>query len=282
MIAYHKTMAAALALVLASCTTAGGESHLAAGEHIYRIASEQDLRIEIVYPDNHEVSEASASAIILLHGGGWRFGTPRWTSSTASMFAKNGLVALNAEYRLSQDGLTPADAFADACAALAWTRENAVSLGVNPDRIGFYGVSAGGHLAASTATVGCGGNVGSPALLILYSPAIRTSRDGWFQKLLGSDGEAIDFSPFEHVRPTTPATLIVSGEADTLTPHRYAIGFCDQMQELGNRCEVESFKAAGHLLTRNLENQESDFDPAPENVERARAAIIAFLESEGF
>jgi hypothetical protein len=54
------------------------------------------------------------------------------------------------------------------------------------------------------------------------------------------------------------------------------------MRAIGNRCEIESFADAGHLLTRDLENQESDFDPAPENLERAREAIIAFLASEGF
>lgn len=278
----RKSVSVVLTVLLGACASINTEPLLPAGEHIYREVADQNLSLSVSYPANHEANEEPSSAMILLHGGGWRFGSPRWTASTAAMLAESGIVALNTEYRLSRNGLTPADAFADACAALVWARTNASSLGVDPNRIGFYGVSAGGHLAASTATVGCEGNVKGPDLLVLYSPAIRTSRDGWFQKLLGPSREAVELSPFEHVEPTTAPTLIISGEDDTLTPHRYAVGFCETMREVGNRCEVESFSSAGHLLTRNLQNQESDFDPAPESLERARAAIIAFLKSEGF
>jgi acetyl esterase/lipase len=281
-VAVYKFVTGVLALFLAACTTTDVAPRLASGEHIYRTVSDQGLTLSVSYPASQPESGEPRSAMILLHGGGWRFGSPRWTASTASLLAENGIVALNTKYRLSLDGKTPADALEDACAALVWARENADSLGVDPGRIGFYGVSAGGHLAASTATVGCGQDIAGPDLLVLYSPAIRTSHDGWFQKLLGADLKAVDYSPFEHVKPTTPATLIVSGEEDTLTPHRYAVGFCEQMRAIGNRCDIESFAAAGHLLTRDLNNQENDFDPAPENLERTRDAIIAFLESEGF
>lgn len=281
-VALNKFATGVLALFLAACTTTSVEPRLASGEHIYRTVSDQNLTLSVSYPASQPESGEPHSAMILLHGGGWRFGSPRWTASTASLLAEKGVVALNTEYRLSRDGISPADALADACAALTWARDNADSLGVDPSRIGFYGVSAGGHLAASTATVGCGQDIEGPDLLVLYSPAIRTSRDNWFQKLLRADLKAVDFSPFDHVKPTTPATLIISGEEDTLTPHRYAVGFCEQMRKTGNRCEIESFEAAGHLLTRDLENQESDFDPAPENLARARVAIISFLDSEGF
>jgi acetyl esterase len=178
--------------------------------------------------------------------------------------------------------VTPADALQDVCAALAWARENSSVLGIDPQRIGFYGVSAGGHLAASTATVGCGERADTPDLLVLYSAAIRTSHDRWFQNLVGEQHAPTAFSPFDHVGADTPATLIVSGEEDTLTPHRFAVGFCEKMKVSGNRCEIEAFAGVGHLLTRNLENQESDFDVAPESIARARQAILAFLQSEGW
>lgn len=279
-----KIQAGLLALLLTACATVSNGPHerLAAGEHVYRTASNQDLTVTVSYPSSQMELEEPYAAMILLHGGGWRFGSPRWTASTASLMAEHGIVALNAQYRLSLDGVTPEDAIADACAALAWARKNADSLGIDGGRIGFYGVSAGGHLAASTATVGCERDIEGPDLLILYSPAIRTSHDRWFQKLVGVGHDPAAFSPYDHVKQDTPSTLIISGEEDTLTPHRYAMGFCERMREEGNRCEIRSFEAAGHLLTRNLANQESDFDPAPENVELARGAIISFLKSEGF
>ena len=271
-----------LSLLLASCTTMGEApaAPLAAGEHVYRSASGQDLTITVTYPGTP--SDRPRPAMILLHGGGWRFGSPAWTASTAELMAANGIVALNAQYRLSVGELTPADALDDACAALAWARENASALRVDPRRIGFYGVSAGGHLAASTATVGCKDGTAPPDLLMLYSPAIRTSHDGWFQRLVGTEHAPTAYSPFDHVRNDTPPTFIVSGVEDTLTPHAYAVGFCEQMAAAGNRCEIEAFEGVGHLLTRNLANQESDFDVAPESIERARGAILGFLRREGF
>lgn len=273
-----------MALLVTACTTVKDRPRelLAPGEHVYRTASEQELTLTITYPSSQWEPDVPNAAMILLHGGGWRFGSPRLTASTASLMAEHGIVALNTQYRLSLDGLTPEDAIADACAALAWARKNAESLGIDRRRIGFYGVSAGGHLAASTATIGCEQSIQGPDLLVLYSPAIRTSHDGWFQKLVGPGHDPAAFSPYDHVKQDTPSTLIISGEEDTLTPHRYAVDFCEMMREKENRCEIRSFKAAGHLLTRDLANQESDFDPAPENIKLAREAIITFLRTEDF
>jgi acetyl esterase/lipase len=36
-------------------------------------------------------NEGSRPAMILLHGGGWRFGSPRWTASTAKLMATHGI-----------------------------------------------------------------------------------------------------------------------------------------------------------------------------------------------
>lgn len=55
-----------------------------------------------------------------------------------------------------------------------------------------------------------------------------------------------------------------------------------RVTERGRICEVHVYPGVGHLLTRNLANQESDFDPDPE----ARADGIAqhhrFLRTLGF
>jgi acetyl esterase/lipase len=278
-----KILALALPFALAACPSllSAIGVKLGEGDHVYHRASGQDLTVTVSYPDKEKHTGPHA-AMILLHGGGWRSGSPAWTASTADFMVENGIVALNTQYRLSRDGLTPKDAMDDACAALAWTRANAEALNIDIGRIGFYGVSAGGHLAASTATIGCGDWVDTPSVLVLYSPAIRTSHDGWFQKLAGDAYGPEDLSPYDHVRFKSASTLIISGEEDTLTPHAYAVEFCENMDAVGNICEVEAFEGVGHLLTRNLANQESDFDVAPESIERARAAILDFLKREGF
>jgi acetyl esterase/lipase len=196
------------------------------------------------------------------------------------------MVAISVEYRLSVDGLTPIDALDDVCAALAWAHENTSKLGIHEARIAAYGVSAGAHLAATTATVGCAGRGAGgdsrPDALLLWSPALDVTIDGWFRRLLRDRAVAIDYSPAQHVGLSTPPTSIVIGEEDTLTPLAGAERFCTRLVQRGQRCELHVYEGLGHLLTRNLANQESDFDPDPE----ARADGIAqherFLVELGF
>ena len=222
-----------------------------------------------------------ANAILLFHGGGWSRGEPAWTFVTAQRFADSGLVAVAVQYRLSTGDVTPIDALNDACAAFAWIRSQAAEFGLT-GLVAGYGVSAGGHLVAATATVGCPGKSVGPDALLLWSPALDPVGDGWFARLLQGRATAADLSPARHVGPSTPPTCVVHGNKDTLTPLAGVRRYCAAMDALGQRCEVHVYPGVGHLLTRNLTNQESDFDPDPV----ARADGIAqqqrFLRSLGF
>ena len=164
-------------------------------------------------------------AIILLHGGGWVAGEPAWTFASARRYAAAGFVAIAVQYRLSDERVTPVDALADVCAAIRWTRAESAVLGIDPSRIAASGVSAGGHLAAAAATIGCGNGggafgIGGPDALVLWSPAVDVSRDGHFRRILRDRGPVAAYSPVEHVRPSMPPVHIVQGERDTLTPLR--------------------------------------------------------------
>jgi acetyl esterase/lipase len=223
----------------------------------------------------------------LFHGGGWSAGSADWTFDSARRFAGLGFVAISVEYRLSQGEETPIEALADTCAAFRWVRQHADELSVDPKRVAGYGVSAGGHLVAAAATVRCptdGTNSISsgPDALLLWSPALDVAADAWFGKLLQGRASAKDYSPVEHVGHSTPPTSIVHGAKDTLTPLSGVKRFRDRMTQLGRICELNVHENVGHLLTRNLVNQESDFDPDP----GARAAGIAqherFLRERGF
>lgn len=202
--------------------------------------------------------------VLLLHGGGWSAGEPAWVFSAARRFAEAGLIAIPIEYRLSGGALTPIDALADVCAALQWARVTAAALGADSTRVAIYGVSAGGHLAAATATIGCGETIRGPDALVLLSPAVDVAADGHFERLLLGRAPVLAFSPVEHVPSRVPPTFIVQGERDSLTPLRGARRFCAEGVATGAICELQVYPGLGHLLTRNLANQESDFDPDPE------------------
>jgi acetyl esterase/lipase len=253
---------------------------------MYREAGGQQLQAHVFFPVVVDAGEGNA-AVLLFHGGGWSVGSPEWTFDAARRFASHGMVAIAVEYRLSSQEVTPIDALADACAAFRWADDQAEDLHIDRDRIAGYGVSAGGHLVAATATIGCppDGQVDArlrPDALLLWSPALDLAHDGWFHRLLQDRGTSAEYSPVEHVGPSTPPTSIVIGEKDTLTPLSGSRAFCQRLVEQGPVCQVNSYPGVGHLLTRNLANQESDFDPDPEMVADGIERHLQFLRELGF
>ncbi|QDX25587.1 alpha/beta hydrolase [Sphingomonas suaedae] len=243
----------------------------------YKTVGQTSLAAHIFSPANRR---SPAPAILLFHGGGWQVGEPQWTYGAAKLLRADGLVAISIEYRLSRGTVTPGDAVADACDAFAWVRRNAAELGVDPTRIGGYGVSAGGHLVAAAGLGACG-DVRGPDVMLLWSPALDLERDGWFGKLMqGRDVAAI--SPLRLAVAGGPPTVIIQGERDTLTPLSGANAFCARLTAKGGTCQLKTYPGLGHLLTRNLANQESDFDIDPNADKDGDATIAAFLRAQGY
>lgn len=88
-------------------------------------------------------------AILHLHGGAWvMYG--KWPPANVFL-ARAGFVTVSADYRLAPGAVFPAQ-LQDARAAVRWLRAHAAELGVDPGRIGAWGVSAGAHLAGLLGT----------------------------------------------------------------------------------------------------------------------------------
>lgn len=96
---------------------------------------------------------ASRPALLHVHGGGMIIGSARsMRHGPAGMAAALGMPVASVEYRLAPEHPFPAPQ-QDCLAALHWLAGNAKALGVDPDRIGITGESAGGGLAAATALI---------------------------------------------------------------------------------------------------------------------------------
>jgi acetyl esterase/lipase len=91
-----------------------------------------------------------APVILFLHGGGWRFGDRRLAPDLKRHFAECGFAMVSADYRLSGEATFPA-ALEDVKTAIRWIRHSAPDFGFDGSRIGLWGSSAGGHLAALAA-----------------------------------------------------------------------------------------------------------------------------------
>ncbi len=254
--------------------------------YVYRELNGRALKLYVFTPEVKKTDNPMA-IMLLFHGGGWFVGTAEWTFPSARRFAALGMVTVAVEYRLSKDTVTPIDALDDTWAAFRWVREHAKKLNIDPARVAGYGVSAGGHLVAAAATIKCPGDEvngtnSAPDLLLLWSPALDVANDGWFRKLLQGKASASDLSPAAHAGAGTPPTCIVHGEKDTLTPLSGTQKFCDRVMQAGGICELNVYKGVGHLLTRNLENQEDDFDPDPVKRADGISKLEQFLQKRGY
>lgn len=229
---------------------------------IYKTIDDVELPIHIFEPDGHQPSD-KRPAIVFFFGGGWASGSPAQFQYHCQYLASRGMVAMTAEYRVSsRHSVKAASCVADAKSAIRWVRLNAEKLGVDPRRIASGGGSAGGHLAAAVGTIdefdepGEDSAISSvPNAMMLFNPAlvlapIRDFSGGnWdrladFQKRMGVEPERI--SPFHHVHPGQPPTIIFHGTDDKTVPYVTAELFTRKMNRLGNRCELASFAGQGH------------------------------------
>jgi acetyl esterase/lipase len=252
---------------------------------VYATISGKDLKAYLFFPNQRDAGKPRP-AIVLFHGGGWNEGEPEWVFRQARHFAERGMVAIAAQYRLSdQQMVTPLDAIADARSVIHWLRCKAAELNIDAKRIAAGGVSAGGHLAASTAIFVApefeDKVSASPNALVLWFPAVSLGSDGWAQKLLGNRANARDISPDEHIRKGLPPMIIFQGSEDTVTPLVGAQRFCERMKQAGNQCDLQVYQGLGHLFSRERIEQ-----AAPDVDQKARADALMkadrFLAANGF
>ena len=89
----------------------------------------------------------SAPGLVWVHGGAFRHGSKESGIAKLFPFARRGYVCASIEYRLSGEATWPAQ-IEDCKAAVRYLRAHADELGLDPERIGAWGASAGGHLVA--------------------------------------------------------------------------------------------------------------------------------------
>ncbi len=91
--------------------------------------------------------EATHPVVIGVHGGGWRVGARQSLHNWGHYFAARGIAYFSISYRLATKGKTFPQAVQDVLAGVQFVRGKAGEFGIDPQRIGLLGASAGGHLA---------------------------------------------------------------------------------------------------------------------------------------
>lgn len=213
--------------------------------------------------------------VIWIHGGAWVTGD-KDNPHPAQSLVEEGFAVASVEYRRATQVPYPAQ-FDDCRAAVMWLRKNAKKYRIDPDRVGVWGHSAGGHLA-SMLGVRSGGEHNRAAVqavcdwagpvdlvqIIDDSSADRrtASADMMWRLFLGPPSENKKLrdsyppakrrqllqsgSPLAFLKAKGPPFLVVHGDQDKIVPVAQSRRFVQRLRELENNVEYIELPGVGH------------------------------------
>jgi len=211
----------------------------------------------------YKPTKANGTSIIVCPGGGYSKMNVENTRYIAERFNRLGITAFVLLYRLPINDTTSIKSIAalqDVQQAFRIVRGNALQWGLSPYKIGLWGSSAGGHLAAMAAThssiaflSGAGTSGLRPDFLILAWPVI-SFREGLVHKgsmknLLGknpSEEQIAFYCPDEWVDENTPPTFLVNAEDDKSVPVGNSICFFKALKKSNVPAELHIYENGGH------------------------------------
>lgn len=217
----------------------------------YKTVGDVELKLHIFEPAGHKATDHTP-AIVFFFGGGWVGGTPAQFYRQAAYLASRGMWAATAEYRVSsRNHTTPIECVKDGKSAMRYVRAHAAELGIDPDKLAAGGGSAGGHVAAATATVTDFNEDGEdtsvsavPDALVLFNPVYDNSEHGYGYDRVKEYWQKI--SPMANIEKGMPPAIVFLGTQDKLIPVDTAKAFQKKMQDIGSRSELMLFEGKGH------------------------------------
>lgn len=224
----------------------------------------QSLCLDVIQPP-----DPNGAGIVFIVSGGWKSSEPGsapvWTMAP---LVRRGYTVFPV-YHVSQPRATVMEIIDDVHRAVRFIRHHAADHGVDPQRIGVSGGSAGGHLSLMLATRGGPASPSAEApddqvssevqaVAIFYPPtdllnlgeSTENPGDGGppksFVKAFGPESTNLDIwkgigrecSPIYHITSEMPPILIHHGDADTLVPLEQSEWFRDKAASLGREVEL--------------------------------------------
>ena len=209
---------------------------------VYGKGGEVELKLDIYRP--RRLPDQPLPVIVYIHGGGWNSGSKNRGADKLVPLVGRGYCGVSIDYRLTPSGVQFPEPLYDCKCAIRFLRAKAGELHLDPDRIGVWGHSAGGHLAALLGTTahvkdfeGSGGWPGFSSrvqAVVAQSAAVEFASllaetktieeaEPAIKALLGGHPRertrvAQLASPLTHVDTESAPFLILHGDADPLVP----------------------------------------------------------------
>lgn len=234
-------------------------------KYVYKKVGDQELGIWVSKPADWKPND-KRPALVFFHGGGWVGGSPSSFNQHCLYFASRGMVTFTVQYRLlkSKGQESPLSCVQDAKSAMRWVRSRAKEFGIDPDRIGAAGGSAGGHLAAF-----CGLVEGKddpkddlsispkPAALVLFNPVFNNGPGQWGHARVGDQYK--EFSPAHNITSNAPPAVIFLGSEDHLISVETTKEFQTAMQKAGVLCELHVYEGQKHGFYHYRKNDRRNY-----------------------
>jgi acetyl esterase/lipase len=247
----------------------------------FKTVGDVTLNLHVFEPAGHKPTD-KRPAIVFFFGGGWVSGSPSQFYPQAQRLADLGLVAMCAEYRInSKHNTTAIECVKDGKSAIRFVRSHATGLGVDPQRIAAGGGSAGGHVAAATATITAFNEDGEntsvsavPDALVLFNAVYDNGPvGGWGFGRVREYWQKI--SPAHNIHAGMPPTIAFLGDSDPLIPVATAKRFQKAMTDAGVRSELKIYEGAAHGFFNNTKHDGRFY-------RETLAAAEQFLQSLGW
>lgn len=212
---------------------------------------------------------------VYVHGGGWSAGDK---SENVGQYLRElqpkGVAVAAVNYRLSKEGHFPV-MIEDIKCAIRHLRANAAVYDIDPNHIGAFGGSAGGHLVSllGTADESAGWDVGPyqgvssrvQAVVDMFGPTdLRIEFNGnsarSIQNIFGTkDFADMGFaSPVTYVTPDDPPFFILHGDDDPLVPLSQSELFVDALEKAGVEVKFLLVKNSGHSFRPTVQGTKTD------------------------
>lgn len=205
----------------------------------YRDGNSDAWKLDMAMPANF--GPKIRPALVIIHGGGWSGGSKDVDVYQEMMieYAELGYVTINVEYRLTGEAPFPA-CIEDVKCAVRWLRAHADKYGVDPDRIGSYGHSAGAHLSLMLAMAPESAELEGDGGWNEYSSRVNVAAAGSPPTELGRDTpmSKTEWWPIGYISGDQPPLLLIQGTNDPIVRPKLTEDFVEKMKAAGANIEL--------------------------------------------